>query len=154
MKTEYTCTFLMVVLCLTVPWLAGAITPQATLACLMAGCVVLSLVAGLFGKTRARVLVPVTVAVAFLCTAPFFYDETVLIWALWLGIVSAVCVAVGWGISALLARGRAKGVAAGAGEQASEARPHAESGSQEEGPRFPGGERPRSGAAPVRPPVR
>ena len=136
MKTEYTCTFLMVVLCLTVPWLAGAITPQATLACLMAGCVVLSLVAGLFG------------------TAPFFYDETVLIWALWLGIVSAVCVAVGWGISALLARGRAKGVAAGAGEQASEARPHAESGSQEEGPRSPGGERPRSGAAPVRPPVR
>ena len=134
MKTEYTCTFLMVVLCLTVPWLAGAITPQATLACLMAGCVVLSLVAGLFGKTRARVLVPVTVAVAFLCTAPFFYDESVLIWALWLGIVSAVCVTVGWGISALLVRGRAK--------------------KQEKGPLSNGGERLGSGAAPMRPPAR
>ena len=108
MKTEYACTFLMVVLFITVPWFTGALTPFGTMACLLGGCVILSLVAGLFGKTRGRILVPITIGIAFLFTVPFFYNESAMIWGLWFGIVSAVCVAIGWGISALVAHDQAK----------------------------------------------
>ncbi len=108
MKTEYVCTFLMVVLFITVPWFTGVLTPFGTMACILAGCVLLSLIAGLFGKTKGRIFVPVTIGIAFLFTVPFFYNESAMIWGLWLGIVSAVCVAIGWGISALMARGQAK----------------------------------------------
>ncbi len=108
MKTEYVCTFLMVVLFITVPWFTGVLTPFGTMACILAGCVLLSLIAGLFGKTKGRIFVPITIGIAFLFTVPFFYNESAMIWGLWLGIVSAVCVAIGWGISALMARGQAK----------------------------------------------
>lgn len=93
---------LQVLLFYAYPAYAFRIDPMGAVLIMVFLTLVLSLVLGILSRSSLKWVCPAVYAVLFLPTVPIYYNSSALVHALWYLVVSAVGLALGSGIAALV----------------------------------------------------
>ena len=99
---------LQVLLFYAYPACAFRIDPMGAVFIMLLATLVLSLVLGICSRSRVKWAYPAACAVLFLPTVPIYYNSSALVHALWYLVVSAVGLAIGSGMAALVRKLRKK----------------------------------------------
>ena len=100
---------LQVLLFYAYPAYAFRIDPMGAVFIMLFVTLVLSLVLGICSRSGVKWAYPAACAVLFLPTVPIYYNSSALVHALWYLVVSAVGLAIGSGVAALVRKLRKKG---------------------------------------------